>query len=135
MHGQHVFAANVFNVQEFILCRYLRQRDDLDTVLFPVRALHKQVAEVTRPLRTFHGTADIVHVLLALRRVGHVHDKTRMAAIEVILAAEQRSRLIKQRGRDGRQVARQAVNLLIDIRLHQVEDATCYATGSERLRS
>ncbi len=46
-----------------------------------------------------------------------------MAAVKVILAAEQRSRLIQQRRRDGRQVARQAVNLLIDIRLHQMKHA------------
>jgi len=123
MHGQHIVTAHVFDVQEFILRRHLRQRDDLDAVLFPVRAVHKQITEVAGALCAFHGTADIVHVLLALHRVCHVHDETRMAAIEVILAAEQRSRFVQQRRRDGRQVARQDVNLLIDVRLHQVKHA------------
>lgn len=123
MHGQHIVAAHVFNIQEFILRRYLGLRDDLDAVLFPVRAVHKQVAEVARALCALHGAADVVHVLLTLRWIGHVHDEARMAAVEVILAAEQCSQLVQQRRRDARQVARQAVNLLIDARLHQVKHA------------
>lgn len=46
-----------------------------------------------------------------------------MAAVDVILPAEQSRGLIQQGGRDGGQVFGQAVNFLIQVRLHQVEDA------------
>ncbi len=46
-----------------------------------------------------------------------------MAAINVILTAEQCGRLVQQGGRDGGEVFRQAINLLVQVRLHQVKDA------------
>lgn len=46
-----------------------------------------------------------------------------MATVDVILAAEQGGRFIQQGGRDGGQVLRQAVNLLVEIRLHQMKNA------------
>lgn len=45
-----------------------------------------------------------------------------MAAIDVILPAEQSGELIKQGGGDGEQVFRQAINLVVKIRLHQVKN-------------
>lgn len=48
------------------------------------------------PLALFMALADIVHVLLVLRRIGHIRDKTRMTAVDVILAAEQRGGLVEQ---------------------------------------
>lgn len=47
-----------------------------------------------------------------------------MAAVDVIFPAEQRGGLIQQGGRDCRQVFRQAVNLLVQVRFHQVKDTT-----------
>lgn len=56
-----------------------------------------------------------------------------MAAVDVILAAEQGGGLVQQGGRNGGQVFRQAVNLLVQVRLHQVKNA---ASGELiRLRS
>lgn len=46
-----------------------------------------------------------------------------MAAVDVILAAEQGGKFIQQGGRDGGQVLRQAVNLLVEVRLHQMKNA------------
>lgn len=46
-----------------------------------------------------------------------------MTAIEIILAAKQRCRLIKQRGRNSGKVFRQALDFLVEVRLHQVKDA------------
>lgn len=46
-----------------------------------------------------------------------------MTAIEIIFAAKQRCRLIKQRGRNSGKVFRQALDFLIEVRLHQVKDA------------
>ena len=46
-----------------------------------------------------------------------------MAAVDVILAAEQGGGLVEQGGRDGGQVFREAVNLLVQVRLHQVKYA------------
>ena len=46
-----------------------------------------------------------------------------MAADDVILPAEQRRGLIQQGGGDGGQVFRQAVNLQVQVRHHQVKDA------------
>lgn len=43
----------------------------------------------------FHGLADIVHVLLILRSIGHVHDETRVAAVDVVLPAEQSGGLVE----------------------------------------
>ena len=47
-----------------------------------------------------------------------------MTAIEVVLAAKQRCRLIQQCVRNIGQVLRQTVDFLIKVRLHQVKDAT-----------
>lgn len=77
-----------------------------------------------RKLPAFHCLADVVHVLLVLRSLGHVHDEACVATIDIVLAAKQRGGLIQQGGGDGGQVFRQAVNLLVQVRLHQVEDAT-----------
>lgn len=96
MCRHHIVPAHVLDVKKLILCRDFRQRDDLNPVFFAVGRVHEQVAEVTRALGTFHGLADVVHVLLILRSVGHVHDKARMAAVDVILPAEQRGGLVKQ---------------------------------------
>ena len=40
--------------------------------------------------------ADIVYYLLVLRGVGHVQDETRVAAVNVILLAEQGGELVEQ---------------------------------------
>lgn len=45
-----------------------------------------------------------------------------MAPVDVVLPTEQRGGLIQQGGRYGGQIFRQSVNLLVQVRLHQVED-------------
>ena len=65
-------------------------------VLFAVWRVHKQVAEVARTFGAFHCVAEVVHVLLVLRCIGHVHDEACMTAVNVILAAEQRGGLVEQ---------------------------------------
>lgn len=57
--------------------------------------VHKQVAEVPRSFGTFHRMTDVVHVLLVLRRVGHVPDESGVPAVNVILTMKQRGGLIK----------------------------------------
>ncbi|MCY1354527.1 hypothetical protein D9M69_409090 [compost metagenome] len=52
-----------------------------------------------------------------------------MAAVLVVLAAEQGGALVQQRALQGRQPLRQAVDLLVDVRLAQVADAS----GLERV--
>lgn len=59
---------------------------------------------------TFHRVAEIVHILLILRGIGHIHDEACMAAVDVILAAEQRGGLVEQSGWDGRKITGQAVD-------------------------
>lgn len=102
MRRHHVIAAHVLDVQKLILCRYLRQWDDLNAIFLAVGRAHKQVAEVARPFGAFHGLADVVHVLLVQHRVGHVHDETCVAAVDVILQAEHHGGLIQQGGRNCR---------------------------------
>ncbi len=56
-----------------------------------------------------------------------------MAAVDVILTTKQRGGLVQQGGGDGGQVFWQAVNILVQVRLHQVKNA---ASGELiRLRS
>jgi len=64
---------------------------------FCVRAVHKQVSEIAKALCAFHGSADILHILLTLCWIGNVHDETRMVAVKVIHAAEQRGLLFQRR--------------------------------------
>lgn len=73
----------------------------MNPVFFAIGRVHKKVAEVSWALGAFHGLADIVHVLLILRGVGHVHDKARMAAVDVILTTKQRGGFVKQGGRNS----------------------------------
>lgn len=42
-----------------------------------------------------------MYVLLILRGVGHVHDKARMAAVDIIHPTEQRGGLVEQDERNG----------------------------------
>lgn len=46
-----------------------------------------------------------------------------MTAVNVILAAEQRGRLVEQGGWNSRKITGQAVDLLVDVRFHQMKDA------------
>lgn len=46
-----------------------------------------------------------------------------MTAVDVILTAEQRGGLIEQGGRNGRKIAGQAVDLLVNVRFHQMKNA------------
>lgn len=46
-----------------------------------------------------------------------------MAAVDVILTAEQRGGFVEQGGWNGRKIAGQAVDLLVDVRFHQMKDA------------
>ena len=46
-----------------------------------------------------------------------------MAAVDVILTAEQRGGLVEQGGWNGRKIAGQAVDLLVDVRFHQMKNA------------
>lgn len=62
--------------------------DDLNSVLFNVRRVHKQVAEV-----------DIF--FLVLSGVSHLLDESCMAVVDVILAAEQCGELVQQSGRNN----------------------------------
>lgn len=71
---------------------------------FAVRRVHKQVAEVARAFGAFHRIAEVVHILLVLRGIGHVHDEACMAAVNVILPAEQRGGLVEQGWRNGRKI-------------------------------
>ncbi len=66
---------------------------------------------------------DVVHVFLVLRGVGHVHDESSMPAVNVILASKQRGGFVQQGRGDSRKVLRQAVNLLVQIRIYQVKNA------------
>ncbi|SSM46584.1 Uncharacterised protein [Klebsiella pneumoniae] len=45
-----------------------------------------------------------------------------MAAVDVILAAEQRGGLVEQGGRNSRKIAGQAVDLLVNVRFHQMKN-------------
>lgn len=72
MSRHHVI---ILDIQKLILCRDLLPRDDLNPVIFPVRRVHKQIAEVARSFGAFHGLADVIHVLLILRGVRHLHDE------------------------------------------------------------
>ncbi|RAT10372.1 hypothetical protein AU496_00300 [Lonsdalea populi] len=54
MRGHHVVTADVLDAQKLIFRDHLGQRDDLYAVLFAVRRVHKQVAEVARSLVAFH---------------------------------------------------------------------------------
>ncbi len=109
--------------------------DALNPVIFFVGRVHKQVTEIARSFGAFHRLADVVHVLLILRVVRHVHGEPCMAAVDVILATEPGGGLDQQGGRDGGQVLRQAVNLLVQVRLHRVEDAALTHTAAWSCRN
>ena len=42
--------------------------------------------------------ADVAIVFMVLRGVSHIHDESRMAAVDVILAEEKRGELVQQGG-------------------------------------
>jgi len=44
-----------------------------------------RLRKVAKEFRAFHDVADIVHILLALRLVGHVHDEPCIAVVKVVL--------------------------------------------------
>lgn len=85
MSYHHVVTAHILNVKKLFLGRYFCLRNDLETVLFAVGRIYKQVTEVARYLGAFHGLADIVYVPPALRCAGHVHDKVRFDGVCIFL--------------------------------------------------
>lgn len=123
MGAEKVVAAGLLNVEEIVFRCHLAERHNLDPVRLAVRREHKQVSEVAQPFRVAHRLAHPVNVAATLRRFGHVEDVPGVGTILVILAAEQRRRLIQPDGVKCAEVFRQAVQLLIDVRLQQVKHA------------
>ena len=65
--------------------------------------------------------AQVVHVLRVGGGVRHVEDETGVRTVLVVLATEQGGRLIKPGRLQRAQVLRHAVQLLVDVRFHQVK--------------
>lgn len=130
MGVQQVGGADLFDVEEIILCRHLAERHNLDTVGLPVRRLEEQVFKVPHAFRVAHRFAQRLNIGIVLRCVGDIHDIARVCAVLIILAAEQRGGLVQPRGVERRQIFRHPIQLLIDIRLQQVKNAV----GRERVR-
>ena len=101
MRGQLVVARHALDVKKLILAGHVRHRQNLDAVLLAVRRVHEQVPEIARSLAVAHRLAQVVHVLGVGGGVGHVEDEAGMRAVLVILAAEQRGRLVEPGRRGG----------------------------------
>ncbi len=95
MGRQLVVAAHVLDGEKIILGRHLGNRDQLHPVLAAVRGVEQQVAEVAGALTLAQRLFQLLDVVLILHRVGDMHDEAGMAAVLVILAAEQRGRLVQ----------------------------------------
>lgn len=130
MSIEQVSVAHLPNVKKIILRGDFTQRHDLNAIRFPVRGVEKQVFEIPEPFRVSHRGAQRLDVGAALRRVGHVHDVTRVRAVLVILATKQRGGFIQLDGIERAQVIRHPVELLIDIGLKQMK----HRTGGELMR-
>lgn len=52
---------------------------------FPFGLYVNRLRKVAKEFCAFHDVADIVHILLALRLVGHVHDEPCIAVVKVVL--------------------------------------------------
>lgn len=81
MRIEQVGGAHLFDVEEIILRGDFTQRHNLDAIRFPVRGIEKQVFEIPEPFRVTHRGAQRLDVGAALRRVGDVHDVTRVCAV------------------------------------------------------
>lgn len=68
----------------------------------PLGGVKEQVAEVARPFALFKRLAHVVVVFLIVGRVVDVHDEARVAAVEVVAAAEQDGEFVEP---DALQVA------------------------------
>ncbi|MCY1525909.1 hypothetical protein D9M68_609100 [compost metagenome] len=123
MRGQLVVAGHVLDVPELVLGGHLGDRQQLDAVLLAVWRVHEKVPEIARPLAVLERLAQLVDVLLLLRGVGHVKDEAGVAAILIVAPPEERGRLVEPGGIERRQVFRQPVHLLVNVRLQQVKDA------------
>lgn len=80
--------------------------------------------KVIAAFRLHHVFAKHFDIVAVLHGIGDVHDVSGMRAVFVILAAEQRGRLIQPGRVKGAEIFRQAVQLLINIRLQQVKHGT-----------
>lgn len=136
-HRQHVIAGHTLDPGELISDRHLTDRDHLQAVLLPIGRVHEQVLEIARPARLPQRVAQRVHVQALGLGVGHVEDVAGVRTVVVILPAEQRGRLVQQRGLYGWHPLRQAADLLISICLSQLEHLTggklmLYPSGTHR---
>lgn len=66
------------------------------------------------PFDFFKCFTYVVNVVLVGGGIAHVHDKTSVAPVKVILTAKQRGRFIQQGGRNGREVFRHPIKLRVN---------------------
>ena len=121
MRGQLIVARDALDVEKLVLGGHVGHRQNLDAVLFAVRRVHEQVAEVARPLAVAHGLVQVIHVLRIRRGIRHVEHETGVRTVLVVLAAEQGGRLVEPGRLQRAQVLRHAVQFLVHVRFHQVE--------------
>ncbi|GEE73393.1 hypothetical protein EC142370_04755 [Escherichia coli O145:H34] len=121
MRIKQVSGAGFFDIKKIVLRCHFTERDNFNTVGFSLWGVEKQVFKVVAAFRLHHVFAKHFDIVAILHGIGDVHDVSGMCAIFVILAAEQRGRLIQPGRVKGAEIFRQAVQLLINIRLQQVK--------------
>jgi len=87
VRGQHVVARGVLDAGELVIGADLRDWQDLDPAILAARLVDEQVLKIARPLRLLQRGADRLHVAVG-ELAGRVQDEARMAAVEVVFAAE-----------------------------------------------
>lgn len=97
MEYEHVIPRDALEGVELVLRRHPADRDQLDAVFLAIGRVDEQIAEAARALGRAQRGAQGVDALLPLLGVGHVEDEASVAALVVVLAAEQRGLFVEQR--------------------------------------
>ena len=121
MGGQHIVTADALHRQEFILGGDFGDGDQLQPIFFTAGSIEEQVAEIARPLAVAQSIAQRIDVSLVLKRIGGIEDIAGVAAVFVITATEQGRRLVQQRTLNRRQIARHAIDVLVDVGFGQMQ--------------
>jgi len=95
VRAEQVVTAVLPDFKKIVFRRNFAERQDLGAVRLTVRYVHKNIVEVTQPFRVAQSPAASGQRHCCSGRIGHIQDVTCVLPVLIILAAEQRRRLIQ----------------------------------------